>query len=1009
MVEELLWPHQNAAIKMLIRYINDFHNANTNQSALVQMPTGSGKSGIIAYLSRCLPDIGFTIVLTPRLSLRDQLSRDISGRFFNHIGYPVDNLKKEVKTINEGTSKDLKSISDNIIIVMTIQMMVSIEKNNNDTFNLISSKAELLVVDEGHYEPAKEWSKTIRKIKAPNIIFTATPFRNDFKVFDIDRNYRYILSLAKAQSDNYLRKVEFVNRSPSCTKTPEDFISDLLDFYDSKFSYCNDKPKVIIRCDDSASIRHLARELQKRGRSVIGIHETFNNDSWERKDVPNVEDEPALFWIHQFKLLEGIDDSRFQVLAIYERINNARSLVQQIGRIIRNPQKRNDQLGYVLEHWNGHHAKLWEGFLKYDALVNELGMEAYEIASGQGILQKIISFQPKIFYVEGRFRSQFDFDGINPPDDIQLPLKTNLLKKLGDFEIDAFINSRLEEYADKDYVYHAYNTISDNVRLVLYVAPNSSEILVNHVFIEAQLNVFLVCEFDEYVCVYDSRKANYIGDKDNGVGFSIDVQKLKKLFAQKVSTKLTTVSLYNSNLGASSIRSRSITAVSIEDTIPLFDDYAQICTTAEGYVLDRASEFLQNKTTRRYVGFSTGKVAQRTTVSLPQYIEWLEQLKNVLEEKNKPTNALARYALEDNIPNNTEPISILLDVNEIEEHYALCSNTSVNLHIEDACSDVNDGKFKLIANNVEIEANIKYFNGKYILSCKELEEMYFNKTEGYPPSIIKYLNNYQTFRLLPEDSLSVYIRGQFYNPAFKVGKSFNSKSYSLKHCFIPDSIIGTCRSEKGSKAFYDVHDDTWDPDSLFGIISNLGKATAVSDHFGDPDIIICDDVGTEIADFIYCDTKIPKVVFIHAKAASDTSVHKCSTSKLHDVCGQATKNLGYLAMFNDHPPSKLNSWQKTWEAKVNGGDGKVNNRIVKAPKKMSPNSIWKQVRECINNPQVEKEVWLFLGNIMSQEHFEKELSKNKPMPNVIQAAYLLHATMSDAASVGAKLKVFCMK
>lgn len=1006
MVEDLLWSHQIQAIKMLIQYIDDYHNGDTNQAALVQMPTGSGKSGVIAYLSRCLPDIGLTIVLTPRISLRDQLSSDISGRFFKHIGYPVDELKKEVKIITEGSSMNPKSISSNLVIIMTIQMMVSIEKNNTDVFNLLSSNAELLIIDEGHYEPAKEWSKTIRKIEAPKVIFTATPFRNDFKVFDIDKHYCFILTFIEAQTKNYLRQVEFIERSSLNRKTPKDFINDLLDFYDSNFSTFTEKPRVIIRCDDSASIRHLAYELRNRGRSVIGIHETFTDNDWERKNVPNIENEQAVFWIHQFKLLEGIDDYRFQVLAIYEKITNARSLVQQIGRIIRNPHRQQDQVGYVLDHWNGFHQKLWNGFLKYDAVVNDLGMEAFEIASGQGIIQKAINFQPKIFYIDGRFRSQFDFDDINPIDDVQLPLKTNLLEKLASFNIDNFIVSIVEEYKEKDYIYHIYN-ISDNMRVVLYVAPNNSDILVNHVFIEAQLNIFMVCEFDDYVCIFDSSKANYAGDIDNGVGFSIDVKKLKKLFAQRASTKLTTVSLYNSNLGKSSIRSRSITAVSLEDTIPFFDDYAQICTTAEGYVLDNASAFLQNKTTRRYVGFSSGRIAQRTTVTLPQYIEWLEQLKIVLEENIKPSSALTRYALEDTIPNSPEPISILLDVNEIEEHYALCSDPSVKLQINDACSDVKDGRFRITANDMEVEAIIKYSNGKYVIECKKLDELYFNITESYPPSITKCLNNTQAFRILPKDYSTVYLHGQFYKPSFKIGRSFDPQYYSLKHCFIPDEIIGKCNSEKGSKTYYDLNDDTWDPDSLFGIIASLGRTTTVTDHFGDPDIVICDDVGTEIADFIYCDTKTPKVIFIHAKADSNT--HNCSTSKLHDVCGQATKNLGYLAMFNDNAPSKLNSWQKPWKAKVICGNGKVKSRIVKIHKEMSPTMIWKQIRACINNPQVEKEVWLFLGNIISQEYFEKELAKNKPAPHVIQAAYLLHATMTDAASVGAKLKVFCMK
>ena len=36
-----------------------------------------------------------------------------------------------------------------------------------------------------------------------------------------------------------------------------------------------------------------------------------------------------------------------------------------------------------------------------------------------------------------------------------------------------------------------------------------------------------------------------------------------------------------------------------------------------------------------------------------------------------------------------------------------------------------------------------------------------------------------------------------------------------------------------------------------------------------------------------------------------------------------------------------------------------------------------------------------------------ELGKEKPRSNVIQAAYLLHATMSNVGSVGAKFRVFC--
>jgi superfamily II DNA or RNA helicase len=41
------------------------------------------------------------------------------------------------------------------------------------------------------------------------------------------------------------------------------------------------------------------------------------------------------YWLHQTKLLEGVDDPSFVAVAIYDVFGNARQLVQQIGRVLR--------------------------------------------------------------------------------------------------------------------------------------------------------------------------------------------------------------------------------------------------------------------------------------------------------------------------------------------------------------------------------------------------------------------------------------------------------------------------------------------------------------------------------------------------------------------------------------------------------------------------------------------------------------------------------------------------
>ena len=237
----------------------------------------------------------------------------------------------------------------------------------------------------------------------------------------------------------------------------------------------------------------------------------------------------------------------------------------------------------------------------------------------------------------------------------------------------------------------------------------------------------------------------------------------------------------------------------------------------------------------------------------------------------------------------------------------------------------------------------------------------------------------------------------------KVGSEFLKNDYPLSKCLITDDTIGKCNSEKGSKAHYIDTVADWDPQSLFGLISRQGESTNSGDEFTGADILVCDDMGAEIADFIMCDENRPRVVFIHAKASS--TQHYCSASALHDVCAQAVKNLGYLAMFNDFPPPKLDRWGESWEVTIQNRKCKVGRRIRLGSK--NPEELWQRIRKCINDPMVEKEVWLFTGNILSKTKFEEELDKEKPPSNAIQAAYLLHATMSDVASVGAKLKIFC--
>ncbi|RYG18966.1 hypothetical protein EON82_22005, partial [bacterium] len=77
-----LWAPQRKAVALGLAYLAAQAASPTpargdRESALIKMPTGTGKSGVIATLACCAPGVRRTIVLTPRKALVEQMILDI--------------------------------------------------------------------------------------------------------------------------------------------------------------------------------------------------------------------------------------------------------------------------------------------------------------------------------------------------------------------------------------------------------------------------------------------------------------------------------------------------------------------------------------------------------------------------------------------------------------------------------------------------------------------------------------------------------------------------------------------------------------------------------------------------------------------------------------------------------------------------------------------------------------------------------------------------------------------
>lgn len=1035
--------YQRSAIAKARDYIAAFDPDAPPRAGLVHMATGTGKTGIIASLARCIPEVDTALVLAPRIALCDQLEVELRSDFFLKLkkAPKLVDIPKRVVNIESLIGKGAKPPLSKRVIISTVQMFESMsrakagrtrwELSKKILYERLIKGTSLVLIDEGHYEPALSWSKALRRINAPRVLFTATPYRNDLKPFDVDPAFAYHFTLQEATDGHFIRTIEPKERT--ATTDPSDFVKDVLDFYDNELRPRWPDARVIIRCDNVTSIRQMAQIMETNKRSFVAIHDRFEDDGehlWERRTVPRRDAEDKdhwygetgpVFWIHQFKLLEGIDDSRFRLVAIFEPLSNARQIVQQVGRIIRNPEHPKPSIAYLLDHSGGYHTKEWQTLYAYDSDL------AFEIASSETLIGRfvddVIKAHPPRLYVGGSVKNRFSFDTFQPSLDLALPLATNLVRKSSGFDFDKLISDVRRRLEETDHKVWKYSNLSPRIATLIYVAISDTPFLKSSYLWSSAPGIVVVCELKNLVAFNDSAGGTPFGF--HGVGKGARPEHLRKLFSNQEGSRLIDIASKNAQLGHRAVRTRGLSAASVEETVPALDDYAQVLTRAVGYsaelvwMADRGQREPQSK--RRYLGFKHGRIVESgERVSLGEYTRWLRDIEEILEGDRSKLSTFNRYARELADKPKPAPHNVLLDVFEVLESFETLGNEKLGikkgerLDIEDACQNVTriqakKGKkdrycFSVKANGTLCRVGIWWDSdrSRYMLQSLELDSLYMSQ-RGFG-SLISYLNREQSFRVLPESMDAIYVDGEFYQLVLPVGKDFDPTAYHVGKLLTPVARLAQLKDEKGEKALPDG--SNWSNDSLFGWISRGCRGSVESvKAFASPDIVVCDDMGTEAADFIISDES--RVVFMHVKGVGAEGKRGLySAGKLSIVCAQATKNIRYLSMFNTLKPKNTSRWGEEWCSPKTIGC--VKERIRKKPPSCkNSEDVWNLLEERIRNPRNNREVWLVLGATLSKKALEGALSGPKPKAEAIQAVTLLHGTLSTIGSIDAKLRIFC--
>lgn len=309
------------------------HFSNRSTSAIITMPTGSGKTAVLMatpFLLRATR----VLVVTPSRLVREQIAERFAqldplralGVIDRRLTLP------DVREVRERITSASKweSLRTSDVIVGTPQSlspgMPGVVVPPDDLFDLV-------LVDEAHHSPAPTWADLLERFpRAQRVLFTATPYRTDR--LEIPGDFVYTYDLRAAFEDGVFGALEFV---------PIDVAEDQVDVAIAR------RAEQLLLADRQRGLRHL---VMVRTATKVRAHELESLYARETKlRLKSINSGHTLSHIrsviHQLRhgeldgiicvdmLGEGFDLPELKIAALHSPHRSLAVTLQFIGRFAR--------------------------------------------------------------------------------------------------------------------------------------------------------------------------------------------------------------------------------------------------------------------------------------------------------------------------------------------------------------------------------------------------------------------------------------------------------------------------------------------------------------------------------------------------------------------------------------------------------------------------------------------------------------------------------------------------
>lgn len=612
---------QIGAIHSIASYFTRSLERNDLDPAIIVLPTGTGKTAVLV-LSPFLLKAKRALIITQSQIVRRQIFREFSELLLlkklkilpENIPSPkVYELDKMLKS-----EKQWQDLMKNDVIIST---PACISPQYKEIYQTPKDAFDLILYDEGHHLPAKTWFGISNYFDSMEILFTATPFRNDKK--SVYGKIIYEFTMSEAYKDGIFGNIKFIpvevsslepndNDIAIAKKTEEIFKKDKDDGY---------KHLVLVR---SSKIEK-SKELLEIYNNHTDLSLKLINSQHSQKTVQSILkelQEGKIDGVIAVDIMnEGVDIPLLKIAAIHSAYKSLSILLQFIGRFARTGQRIGDA--------------------KFIATPQNVTINAIDLYREDKKWQEII---PKLY--DSKIQEEVELrDGI---------YSFNAIEIEGVSLDETIARLSLFEFKPKNHakVYQIENTVdlqanlelkgwsiikkdySSKLSCVVFLSKRiekprwaTTNILSN---IEYQLIVIVYFEATKLLFINSSIKSDFIYDDiveqiSNGGYYPLSTDEINRALTYLESPEFYNIGMKRRTFGTSSESYRMIAGPRVENAIKSSDGYA----FERGHVVGKSRSKGENTT----LGVSSlSKIWSYGRGLIPQFVDWCRIFNKILPD-----------------------------------------------------------------------------------------------------------------------------------------------------------------------------------------------------------------------------------------------------------------------------------------------------------------------------------------------------------------------------------------